>query len=169
MWYFDLQVSLVLPFWKAALMVGCPDSFELAGSIILLHSPYRFCSFWTSVNFSRWWTRGGGARVGCWCYHPLGPHALHTNDRRLRHFLALPAVHTPSYAVCTTCQEVTCTNEDKMTSALSVGAQVHATRRPYGARGVLLDARICDPVSAILWVPWKLNVMNIVKSLMGTF
>ena len=25
-------------------------------------------------------------------------------------------------------------DKDKMTSALSVGAQVHATRRPYGAR-----------------------------------
>ena len=50
--------------------------------------------------------------------------------------LTAPAAHTSysahTYAVCTTCQEVTCTNEDKMTSALSVGAYVQA-RRPYGA------------------------------------
>ena len=47
------------------------------------------------------------------------------------------SAHT--YAACTTCQEVTCTNEDKMTSALSVGAHVQATRRPCGA-GVLSPA-----------------------------
>ena len=72
------------------------------------------------------------------------------HKRQTTSSLSCLACSAHTYAVCTTCQEVTCTNEDKMTSALSVGAQVHATRRPYGARGVLLDARICDPVSAIL-------------------